>query len=190
MNGNPILLQSKDHDDVIKWKHFPHYFLAICAGNSLVTGEFPTQRPVTQSFDVFLDLRLNKLLSTQLWGWWFETLSRPVWRHSNVLCYKNGAEIWWFATIFTFCFLIPVKIKQPFCRNHATRHNSMRPANTYTHQGPDSIKRCHLTSIGNPIVEIRRSYDRLISTMGFPIPVRRHLYIESRPRELGHHWFM
>ena len=48
--------------------------------------------------------------------------------------------------------------------------------------GPDSIKKCHLTSIGNPIVEIRRSYDRLISTMGFPIPVRRHLYIESGPR--------
>ena len=47
--------------------------------------------------------------------------------------------------------------------------------------GPDSIKRCHLTSIGNPIVEIRRSYDRLISTMEFPIPVRRHLYIESGP---------
>ena len=30
-------------------------------------------------------------------------------------------------------------------------------------------------------MEIRRSYDRLISTMGFPILVRRHLYIESRP---------
>ena len=47
--------------------------------------------------------------------------------------------------------------------------------------GPDSILRCRLTGIGNPIVEIRRSYDRLISTMGFPIPVRRHLYIESGP---------
>ena len=34
--------------------------LAICAGNSPVTGEFPAQRPVTQSFDVFFDLRLNK----------------------------------------------------------------------------------------------------------------------------------
>ena len=45
--------------------------------------------------------------------------------------------------------------------------------------GADSIKRYHLTSIGNPIVEIRRSYDRLISTMGFPILVRWHLYIES-----------
>ena len=38
-----------------------------------------------------------------------------------------------------------------------------------------------ITSIGNPIVEIRRSYDRLISTMGFPILVRQHLYIESLP---------
>ena len=35
--------------------------LAICAGNSPVPGEFPTQSPVTRSFDVFLDLRLNKL---------------------------------------------------------------------------------------------------------------------------------
>ena len=48
--------------------------------------------------------------------------------------------------------------------------------------GPDSILRWHLTSIRNPIVEIRRSYDRLISTMGFPILVRWHLYIESGPR--------
>ena len=37
--------------------------LAICAGNSPVTGEFPPQRPVTQSFDVFFDLCLNKRLS-------------------------------------------------------------------------------------------------------------------------------
>ena len=34
--------------------------LVICAGNSLVPGEFPAQRPVTRSFDVFFDLRLNK----------------------------------------------------------------------------------------------------------------------------------
>ena len=45
--------------------------------------EFPTQRPVTRSFDVFFDLRLNKRLSKQWWGWWFETLSRPFWRHRN-----------------------------------------------------------------------------------------------------------
>ena len=59
--------------------------LAICAGNSPVPGEFPTQRPVTWSFDVFFDLRLNKQLSKQWWVWWVETLSRPLWRHRNVL---------------------------------------------------------------------------------------------------------
>ena len=68
------------------WRHQMDTFsalLALCAGNSPVTGEFPSQRPVTWSFDVFFDLRLNKRLSKQSWGWWFETLSRPLWRHCN-----------------------------------------------------------------------------------------------------------
>ena len=39
----------------------------------------------------------------------------------------------------------------------------------------------HLSLIGNRIVEIRRAQDRLISTMGFPILVRRYLYIETGP---------
>ena len=46
-------------------------------------GEYPTQRPVTRSFDVFFDLRLNKRLSKHSWGWWFETLSWSLWRHHN-----------------------------------------------------------------------------------------------------------
>ena len=59
--------------------------LAIYAGNSSVTGEFHAQRPVTRLFDVIFDLRPNKRLSKQLWGWWFETPSRPLWRHSNIV---------------------------------------------------------------------------------------------------------
>ena len=43
--------------------------LAICAGNSPVTGDFPAQKPVTRSFDVFFDMRLNERLSEQPWGW-------------------------------------------------------------------------------------------------------------------------
>ena len=46
-------------------------------------GEFPSQRPVTRSFDVFFDLCLNKRLSKQPWGWWFETPSLSLWRHRN-----------------------------------------------------------------------------------------------------------
>ena len=57
--------------------------LAICAGNSPFTGELPAQWPATRSFDVFFDLRLNKRLSKQSWGWGFESLSRPLWRHCN-----------------------------------------------------------------------------------------------------------
>ena len=46
-------------------------------------GEVPTQRPVTRSFDVFFDLRLNKRLSKEPWGWWFETPSWSLWRQCN-----------------------------------------------------------------------------------------------------------
>ena len=53
-----------------------------------VTGEFPAQRPVTRSFDVFFDQRPNKLLSKHSWGWWFETPSRPWWRHCNGLIWE------------------------------------------------------------------------------------------------------
>ena len=68
---NPIIIMSW-------WRHQMGTFsalLAICAGNSPVTGEFPAQRPVTRSFDVSFELRLNKRLSKRSWGWWFKTLS-------------------------------------------------------------------------------------------------------------------
>ena len=59
--------------------------LALCERNSPVTGEFPSQRPVTRSFDVFLDLRPNKQFSKQSMRRWFETPSRLSWRQSNDL---------------------------------------------------------------------------------------------------------
>ena len=68
------------------WRHQMETFsalLALCAGNSPVSGEFPAQRPVTRSFDVYFDLHLIKLLSKHSRGWWFETLSCPLWRHRN-----------------------------------------------------------------------------------------------------------
>ena len=55
------------------WRHQMEPFsalLAICAGNSPVSGEFPAQRPVTRSFDVFFDLHPNKRLSKQWRGWY------------------------------------------------------------------------------------------------------------------------
>ena len=77
------------------WRHQMETFsalLAICAGNSPVPGEFPTQRPVTRSFDVYFDLRPNKRLSKQSWGWWFKTLSSPLWRHRNSVWQLNNTK--------------------------------------------------------------------------------------------------
>ena len=78
------------HDGVIKCMETFSALLAVCAGNSPVTGEFPAQRPVTRSFNIFFDLRLNKRLSKQWWGWWFETPSRSSWRH----CHGIGNSTW------------------------------------------------------------------------------------------------
>ena len=44
------------------WCHQMETFsllLALCVGNSPVTGEFPSQRPVTRSFDILFDLHLE-----------------------------------------------------------------------------------------------------------------------------------
>ena len=62
--------------------------LALCAGNSLVVGDFPSKRPVARSFDVFFDLCLNKRLSKQSWAWWFATPSHSTWRHCNGIRFR------------------------------------------------------------------------------------------------------
>ena len=59
--------------------------LAFCAGNSPVTGEFPSQRPVSRSFDASFYLRLHKRLSKQSRCRWFETPWRSLWRHCNTI---------------------------------------------------------------------------------------------------------
>ena len=78
-DGNECVLQG--WSPMSWWRHQMEALsalLAICTGNSPVTGEFPAQKPVTRGFDVFLGLRLNKRLSKQSWGWWFETPSRSL----------------------------------------------------------------------------------------------------------------
>ena len=71
------------------------FFLSIvynpflyCANPPMTVG-FPQQRPVTLSFDVFFDLRLNKRLSKQSRHRWFETPSRSLLRHCNYTVLRN-----------------------------------------------------------------------------------------------------
>ena len=78
-----IFKQIAVNDDVIKWNIF-RVTDPLC-GEFTGPGEFPKQRPVTWSVNVSFDLRLNKRLSKQPWGWWFETPSWSLWRHCNGL---------------------------------------------------------------------------------------------------------
>ena len=67
----------------IWWRHqmeTSSTLLALCAGKSLVTGEFPSQKPVTPNFDVIFDRRLKQRLSIKSW---FETPSRSSRPHCN-----------------------------------------------------------------------------------------------------------
>ena len=62
MNNDKVPQHDISMKKLIPWQHQTVTFsvsLALCAGNSPVTGEFPSQRPVTWSFDVFFDLCLK-----------------------------------------------------------------------------------------------------------------------------------
>ena len=68
--------------NVIRWKHFPCYWPFV-RGIHRSPVNFPSQRPVVQSFDAFFDLCPNKRLSTQSRCWWFEMPSHLLWCHCN-----------------------------------------------------------------------------------------------------------
>ena len=103
-------LLSQNHDDVIKGEHFPRYWPFV-GGIHRSPGEFPTQRTVTQSFDIFFDLCMNKQLSKQSWGWWPRTPSRPLWRHCNVFQGPHRKGKWsiiWHelqSTVYSFIYI-------------------------------------------------------------------------------------
>ena len=71
------------HDAVFKWKHFPRYWHFMCKIHRSPVI-YPHEKQGTRSFDVLIDLRLNKRLSKQSRHWLFEMPSRSWWRHCNV----------------------------------------------------------------------------------------------------------
>ena len=90
--------------------------LSLCVGNSLVTGEFPAQRPVMQSFDVFFDLCLNKLLSKQSWGWWFEMPSGSLWHHCNEVNYPRPVLAFWYCRCLRVCLCVCLSVNHQLVR--------------------------------------------------------------------------
>ena len=80
-DSNPLM---SHHDDVIKWKHFFRVTGLLCrefTGHRWIPPH--AQRPVTRGLDAFFDIRINKRLSKQSWGWWSEKPSRSLWRQCN-----------------------------------------------------------------------------------------------------------
>ena len=85
------------HNCYALWRHPMEVFsalLALCAGNSPVIDEFPSQKPVTWDFDVFFDLCLKKQLNQQSRRWWFETPSRWLWHHCSGVFWLCAVSIW------------------------------------------------------------------------------------------------
>ena len=154
--------------------------LALCAGNSPVADEFPSQRPMTRRFDVFFDLRLNKRLSKRSWGWWFETPSRLLWPHCN-----EHVHNFWKALPFTIFFVWPASNTR-FCQFHyvinSTCQNSATSGNPWINQSQLSHH-----GVNNDIQTIRqtwtmqqmpwcRSFDRLATTT-LLVPTKTYIEI-------------
>ena len=138
--------------------------LALCAGNSPVPGEFLAQRPVTRSFDVYFDLRLNKRLCKQSWGWWFETLLCPLWRHSNayMLCNRwlvfmsssSSLHWWWNFCLYSSLSTLYTMIKDIFLSGLAngffaacqiwSNHDYVSLPGQSSHRGFCSLTRRHI----------------------------------------------
>ena len=72
------------HDDIIKWKHFPHYWPFV-RGIHRSPVNSPHKGQWRGALMFSLICALNERLSKQSWGWWFETPSRSLWRHCNAM---------------------------------------------------------------------------------------------------------
>ena len=135
------------------WRHQMESFsalLALCAGNSPVAGEYPSQRPVTRSFDVFFDLRLNKLLSKQSRRWWCETPSCSLWRHCNETKSKP------MMAFFNPRIYTTLKRRRPKCRDiDRARSNDVGWPVTVT-----SYKRRGVSNHGqfDPLLRVKNDY--------------------------------
>ena len=90
--ADEVFVASSKYGRSTWWRHQMQTFsalLALCAGNLPVTGEFPAQSPVTRSFDVFFDLRVNKRLSSAHYDVIVMMLNLCSWckgRYYSVLC--------------------------------------------------------------------------------------------------------
>ena len=81
---NSMIQEMWTHDDVIKWRHFPRYW-SFARGNHRPPVNSPHKGQWRGALTFSLICVWINGWSKQSWGWWFETSSRPLWRHRRYL---------------------------------------------------------------------------------------------------------
>ena len=135
-------------------------------------------------------LRKDFLSDIETGPWFLCTSDTVLGRNLSVIPHIHASPWWivrflsYFVAINSWTNVNHISLKDTSFIQHITNWNQHQENNdkgSHVNCGADSISKCRITSTGNPIVETRRSYDRLISTMDFPILVRQHLDTESAP---------
>ena len=157
---------------------------ALCAGNSPVTGECPSQRPEMRNVDVFLDLCLNKRLSKQSWGWRFEKPSRWLWRHRNDL--YSAAHWCWIITILvsrliTIMGKALTKGQQYVKRFHVA---------VLTHWGRDKMAAVSQTTLSNAFSWMKMSEFRLRFHWSFFLRVQLTIFAGKATSHYLKQWWL
>ena len=99
-----------NHDDVIKWKHFPRYWPFV-RGNHWSPVNSPHKGQWRGALIFSLICALNKRSRKQSWGWWLETSACSLWRHCNdekesqqPTPFHSWERIIYIYHVFMFCF--------------------------------------------------------------------------------------
>ena len=101
----PQSLTIDTHDDAIKWKHFLHYWPFVRGiHRSPVNSPHKDQWRGALRFSLIYT-RINKRLSKQWWGWWFESTLCPLWCHYNATIYHHWIRLWLSAYPVTYHYL-------------------------------------------------------------------------------------
>ena len=100
-----IITVATEHDDIIKWKHFPRYWPFVRGIHR--SRWIPCTKASNAELCCFFYLHPNKRLSKQWWGWWFETPLCPLWRHRNEFVISTAINNFlhdWAVSLMTFVF--------------------------------------------------------------------------------------
>ena len=130
-------------DDVIKWKHFPRYWPFVQGIHQLPVNS-PHKGQWRRGLMCFFDLRLNKRLSKQSWGWWIETPSRSLWRHCD------GHVDFTASGTCVVCAQLPLSlicINLIWLTNESQNTRWDAPARSLWHHQPPSFLDCNTCSV-------------------------------------------